>query len=197
MSVPPPSRPPSPSPGEAEGPGPDEPWLDDPDAPPTAEELEAARALAEALEGRGDDGLEAAGFASALRAAYDPRELDPARHETLLAKALGERAAPVIRLDERRRVAARRALRWGGATGVLAAAAAAALVLWPGGRREPSLDAVASVAPPPELAPSRSTQELFDEPFARSGGGSARIDRIAQARSRDLRQNRFRRWGVQ
>jgi hypothetical protein len=196
MSVPPSSQPPSPTPGEGEGLGAEAPWLDDPDAPPTAEELEAARALAEALEGRGEAGREATEFASALRAAYDPGELDPARHEALIDQALGSRGAVVVRLDERRRVAARRALRWGGATGVLAVAAAAVLVLWPGGRRDPSLGPTAALEAPPALA-SRSTQELFDEPFARSGGGTARIDRIAQARSRDLRQNRFRRWGVQ
>ncbi|HEU4404945.1 MAG TPA: hypothetical protein VFS43_06595 [Polyangiaceae bacterium] len=197
MSVSPPSRPPRPGSGEGEGPGPEAPWLDDPDAPPTAEELAAARALAEALEGRGEAGREGAEFASALRAAYEPAELDPARHEALLARALGEAGgAKVVRLDERR-LAARRALRWGGATTVMAAAAAAVLALWPGGRGEgPAPSAAVAVAPPPALRPSRSTQELFDEPFARSGGGSARIDRIAQARSRDLRQNRFRRWGV-
>jgi hypothetical protein len=194
MSQSQPSR--SPGSGEGDGLGPDASWPDDFDAEPTAEELEAARALAEALEGRGA-GLEAE-FAGALKAAYEPEGLDPARHEALLASALGEKGATVVDLAERRRAAARRAVRWGGATGVLAAAAAAALVLWPGGRREgqpPSTATVAALAPP-ALA-SRSTQELFEEPFARSGGGSARIDRIAQARSRDLRQNRFRRWGVQ
>ncbi|MCU0681045.1 MAG: hypothetical protein MUF34_02070 [Polyangiaceae bacterium] len=216
MSVSPPSRPP---PGAGQGLDPADPWLDDPDAPPTAEELEAARALAEALEGpaaaKPDD--QHVAFADALRSAYAPAELDPARHEALLERALASLsaptapAAPVVRLDDRRRLderrrqAARSALRWGSATGALAAAAAAVLVLSTAGKRSaPSLAsqspapgaAVAVAVVAPELAPSRSTQELFDEPFARSGGSSARIDRIAQARSRDLRQNRFRRWGV-
>ncbi len=191
MSDSPPSR--APRPGTGEGPGPAAPWPDDDfDAPPSDEELEAARALAEALEGRGD-----AAFAGALRAAYDPAALDPARHEALLERALAPRGN-VVRLDDRRRAAARRALGLGGATGVMAAAAALALALWPPGKREsaPPSAAAPALALAPALAPSRSTQELFDEPFARSGGGSARIDRIAQARSRDLRQNRFRRWGV-
>lgn len=214
MSVSPPSRPP---PGAGQGLDPAEPWLDDPDAPPTAEELEAARALAEALEGplaaKPDD--QHVAFADALRAAYAPAELDPARHEALLERALGSLGAPAAptapvvrlddrrRLDERRRQAARSALRWGSATGALAAAAAAVLVLSTSGKRSAPSLASQSPAPgaavavaAPALAPSRSTQELFDEPFARSGGSSARIDRIAQARSRDLRQNRFRRWGV-
>ena len=55
-------------------------------------------------------------------------------------------------------------------------------------------------APPPgaqaTMVPTRSTQSLFEEPFAPRGGASARIDRIAMARSSDLRENRFARWGV-
>ena len=41
----------------------------------------------------------------------------------------------------------------------------------------------------------RSTQALFDQPFER-GQATARADRIAVARTADLRQNRFARWGV-
>ncbi len=45
---------------------------------------------------------------------------------------------------------------------------------------------------------ARSTQDLFDAatPFPRSGGESARVDRIATARAADLRANRFASWGV-
>jgi hypothetical protein len=48
------------------------------------------------------------------------------------------------------------------------------------------------------LIAARSTQELFDasKPFPRSGGESARVDRIATARAADLRANRFAAWGV-
>ncbi|MEZ4293974.1 MAG: hypothetical protein R3B70_03275 [Polyangiaceae bacterium] len=56
-------------------------------------------------------------------------------------------------------------------------------------------------APPAERAPliaSRSTSDLFDAttPFPRTGGESARVDRIAGARASDLRANRFAAWGV-
>jgi hypothetical protein len=46
--------------------------------------------------------------------------------------------------------------------------------------------------------PSRSTDDLFDphKEFPKTGGESARIDRIAMARTSDLRQNRFAAWGV-
>jgi hypothetical protein len=60
---------------------------------------------------------------------------------------------------------------------------------------------------PPEAAPvggawsttfvsSHSTQSLFPEPFAGTGGQTARVDRIAMARAADLRENEFARWGV-
>jgi hypothetical protein len=73
-----------------------------------------------------------------------------------------------------------------GVAGALALAAGVALFV---GRT------LAPAAPPVELAHLRSTQPLFDHPF-RSGEGSARVDRIAMARSSDLRDNRFARWGV-
>ena len=45
-------------------------------------------------------------------------------------------------------------------------------------------------------AVSRSTQALFPERFAATGGETARIDRIAMARATDLRDNEFAKWGV-
>ncbi len=44
------------------------------------------------------------------------------------------------------------------------------------------------------LAQSRSTAPLFQADSA--GAASSRIDRIASARSRDLRDNRYALWGV-
>jgi hypothetical protein len=75
-----------------------------------------------------------------------------------------------------------------GVAAALSLAAGAVLVF--GGSHERPADVAAS------LTPTRSTQALFDEPFARTGGQSARIDRIASARAADLRENRFARWGV-
>lgn len=57
--------------------------------------------------------------------------------------------------------------------------------------------AAPSVQATPRIA-ARSTTDLFDAttPFPRSGGESARVDRIAGARAADLRANRFAAWGV-
>ena len=149
--------------------------------PPTAEELEQARALREALEGNGDH--PDAELCRALKAAYDPHEIDPRVHEWLVKKAV-YRAQPKSHAKVVALIA----------TGtVLALAASVALVIssgrWSTGGGHGSL-ATAS------LVRSRSTQPLFDAPFARHGGSSERMDRIANARSKDFRANRFERMGV-
>jgi hypothetical protein len=61
----------------------------------------------------------------------------------------------------------------------------------------PAAAAPGAPPPAPRIA-SRSTTDLFDAttPFPRSGGESARVDRIAGARAADLRANRFAAWGV-
>lgn len=152
------------------------PGPDDLDVSP--EELAQAQALARALDGHGEH--PDAAFAEALRAAHHPAALAPARHEELLVEALAraeaQRPARVISLSARR---------WA-AMATFAAAACFLLIL---GRtlRRPV---------PVALAASRSTQELFSEQFPRQGGNSARVDRIAGARSRELRSNRFAQWGV-
>jgi hypothetical protein len=76
---------------------------------------------------------------------------------------------------------------FGGAVASTLAMAAGALLMLrpPGGAPSPSA----------ELTATRSTETLFVEPF-QVGQTSARIDRIAMARSHDYRENRFRRWGV-
>ncbi len=99
-------------------------------------------------------------------------------------------------------------------TAVVAMAAGVLLMVGQFGTRSapsPASVAQAPAAPvsaaPGERAPgdvrqariaSRSTQDLFDAatPFPRSGGESARVDRIATARAADLRANRFASWGV-
>ena len=169
-------------------------WLDDPDAPPTAEELAEAAALARALDGDAPptgalDGRapptgarpphSALPLIEALQAAHHPGDLPRARNDELIVRALADAApARVLRFPSRPAVAR--------AAVVLAAAACLALVL---GRSLRRPDAV-------PLAASRSSQELFAEPFPREGGGSARVDRVAAVRSRELRDNRFARWGV-
>jgi hypothetical protein len=144
-----------------------------PDAPPS--EAELREALADPTRSSED-----AELARALALAHAPRPLDEDEHGAILKKALAQRSASpphnviVVMF---------------GFAGVIAAAAV--LVLLVGSRS----DRIAPKDPSP-LAQSRSTQPLFREPFAREGGESARIDRIALARSGDLRDNEFRRWGV-
>ena len=168
--------------------------LGDGDAPATRLEREGAEALRAQLERGGELDGDAAIFGD-LRAARRPAELAPARNEELIAGALARapRAlAPVSTL--RRALPATIAA----ITGALALAAGFALLLRtqsfaPPAAMTPSLAAVAPAA----LIRSRSTDDLFDpaEKFEVSHT-SARIDRIASARSSDLRRNRFAVWGV-
>jgi hypothetical protein len=158
----------------------------DPDAPASAEEVAAADALREALASSSTN--EAAEFARALSLSHDPRPIDGTEHRALVEGA-------IARIDARRArarsVRARAAIV--GVTGSLALAAAIALVV---GRASLDAESAPSSSSLEPLVPARSTQPLFREPFARTGGESARIDRIASARTADLRDNRFAAWGV-
>lgn len=177
--------------------------FEDPDAPPTPEELAAAAALVSALEAPASMHGDAL-LAAALRAAHTPADLPASQHDRLVAQAI-EHARPSKALPPSNVLAFRRKVY--AAVSIFAAAACLALVL--GHVRERAYDedapraaSVAAMAPqqvtPEEqtLALRRSTQGLFAEPFAKEGGSSARIDTIALARSKDLRENRFARWGV-
>jgi hypothetical protein len=158
----------------------------DPDAPPSAEERIASERLRDALGDPSRDNADA-DFARSLALANEPREIDRAEHRAIVERALAK-AKPrgqVIRIA------------FGAAT-IVSLAAAAILVL---GRFDMQSDArrAAATVVPPALVQARSTQELFDEPFAKplsKGAASARIDRIAMAREGDLRENRFAMWGV-
>ena len=182
---------------------PDDRELAEPDAPPTEEEREAAERLRLELEGgspefrprpgRGGDGPSPPGraeaeLAVALRAAWEPSDLSVEEHRSLVQRA--ESA-----LDRRSKGGSGRA-GWGslvrvtfGRAAVVALAASVLLVLW---RGDPSTP----IESRPVLAASRSTQALFQERFAPTGGETARIDRIAMARAADLRDNEFAKWGV-
>jgi len=159
--------------------------LTDPVAPSTPAEAAAAAALGDALDGRSgahrDQDGDALALAVALRAAFAPDPPAPAAIERALAAAL--RSRPEARGQRLpRRVAL---LGLGAAAGALALAAAVALTLTapgPGPGR-----------PLPHV--SRSTAALFEARFE-LGQTSARIDRIAVARERELRDNRFAHWGV-
>jgi hypothetical protein len=157
------------------------------------EERAAAALLRDALarpESASDDDV--AQLARAIAAAARPREIEPLRNEALIARALRGRGRRV------RDVAAL-------VVGAIALAAGAVLVLRsPDGADVRGPAPIASVAPTaaPDAAMAavraRSTMDLFDpaEPFARSGGESSRMDKIARSRSADLRTNRFKAWRV-
>jgi hypothetical protein len=153
---------------------------EDPDSPATDEEVAESAKLRDALEdpSRANDDAE---LARAMSSAWSPRDLSAETHRALVERAL-------VRHDARRR--RQRVVRITfGASAVLALAAA--VLLYVRSDRQPP-ETVHATA----MAVSRSTQALFRDPFAPTGGESARIDRIAMARGADLRDNEFAKWGL-
>ena len=145
--------------------------LEDPFAPPTADELRESERLRQALE-TGDGAHPGAALARALRAATHPDSLAPEENRRVAGRAVVRRPNVVY-------------VTFGA---VALAAAAAFAVLFASPRLEKSAAA-------PELARSRSTAELFHEPFE-PGQASARIDRIALSREREWRDNQYALWGL-
>jgi hypothetical protein len=162
--------------------------IPDPDAPPSAEEVAAAEKLRDALGSGGPH--PAAEFARAVSLAHAPRAIGETEHRAVVAEG-------VRRGDVRSRASSqrRRTRTWIAVGSSLALAAAVALAVGPlsSPGEEMSPRPVSAGEP---LVPVRSTQSLFREPFAHTGGESDRIDRIASARAADLRANRFAAWGV-
>lgn len=160
-----------------------------------------------------------ASAAIALRAAWAPTAIGTVRNDALVSKALeragskGESARGGASNEAPAPISLRR-FRMGPrtiATITTVVAMAAGVLLMVGRLGRDSASAPASVAQAPAPAATavaqvervpriaaRSTQELFDAatPFPRSGGESARVDRIATARAADLRANRFAAWGI-
>jgi hypothetical protein len=170
--------------------------IDDPDAPASAEEIAAATKLRDALADPAID-HEGAALARAAALAHSPRPIDDAEHRAIVERAIAS-ASQSKSASGIARGGGGRVIRV--AFGVAAALSVAAAILLVIGQahllsmsRGASEMALAPIAP---LMPARSTQPLFHEPFARSGGASARIDRIARARASDLRDNRFAMRGV-
>jgi hypothetical protein len=156
--------------------------LEDPLAPPSEEELIESARLRDALA----EGTPEAD-ASLLRALSAPfaRSNDDADGavERALAPAL---ATPVAAPAARRNVVY---AIFGGASAVLAAAAAIALFVASSRSAAPAAASLSAYVKPHSTAP------LFGERFE-TGDTSARMDLIASARSRDLRDNRYASWGV-
>jgi len=156
--------------------------LEDPLAPPSDEEIAESERLRDALEGRGSHA--SADLARALRAAAAPPALRELDAERVAERVLGKR------VSRRRKVLI---VAFGTvATTTVALAASWFLVISPAldGGRGTELAAQAEA-----LAVSRSTAGMFSEKFE-PGATTARVDRIALARSRDLRSNRYALWGV-
>jgi len=151
--------------------------LEDPFAPASAEELVESERLRQALDepfAQHED----ARLARALSAAFAPSSAPPRLEPTLPVHAAPKRAGRVIYA------------RFAGVGAALALAAAVLLRVLPVGRESAPAPDLAVLA----LAQSRSTAALFQVNSA--GAPSERIDRIASARSRDLRDNRYALWGV-
>jgi len=171
------------------------------DAPPSEAERVAADELAVALDGRSTSGSSdrispELALARSLRAAVRPIALDELASQRLVRGALA-----TARVDP-----ARGAGRWrtAAAAGALALAASiAGLMLGERVDRGPQLAAPAAPAARSEriaraeLVAPRSASALFAAAdFPAAGGERARVDRIAAARTVDLRNNRFAAWGV-
>lgn len=162
--------------------------LEDPLAPPTDEEMVESERLRVALEEGSSH--PAADLARALRAATAPGSLEPGDLDRLADEAT-DAPAPAPRKSGNVVYVA-----FGAAAAVAALAAAVAIVIRPATDRSEA--AAVAAAPATAMAPvavSRSTAPLFQEKFE-VGQNSKRVDRIAVARARDLRSNRYARWGL-
>jgi N-acyl-D-aspartate/D-glutamate deacylase len=158
---------------------------DDPDSPPTEAELEAAASLRRALEraSPGRTGDADAELAEAIRAAAAPKPLAEKRLRAIVDESLSKRTRGKVIY-----------FAFGGAASLAAMAAAIAIVVK--GPPNPEATSVALSATGTSMALSRSTASLFPDGIPKAGGTSDRVDRIAYARARDLRENQFVRWGV-
>jgi len=158
--------------------------IEDPLAPPTDEEVAESERLRLALDGHGEH--PDAVLAHALRLAVTPSELETDASERLAEAVASPHASPKRRSNVLYVTF--------GAVGTAIAALAASwlLLLRPaldsGGGRDLARQAQ-------DLAVSRSTAALFSEKFETSAT-THRVDRIASARSRELRSNRYALWGV-
>jgi len=149
--------------------------LEDPFAPATDDEIRESARLRQALE-QDDATHPDAALARALRHAVEPAALRPGGLPSAAKKTSTGRGRVVY-----------------ATFGAVALAAAAAFALFVSRPRETPDAAVAAARS--KLVASRPTGELFAERFE-PGASTERIDRIASARERDLRDNRYALWGV-
>ena len=167
--------------------------LEDPLAPPTDEERVESARLRDALEQGAAHEAEAT--LAVLRAAFKASDASEPRIEGSVNQAVDEALRSVPSCEEvPAKPRSNVIFAVFGATS--AALAAAALVLLFVGTASRSAHEQASASNAESaLARPRSTAALFRERFD-TEGTTARMDAIARARSRDLRDNRFASWGV-
>lgn len=161
-----------------------EPWDDDPDAPPSAEELAESERLREALDNPMLEHPDAE-LARALHLAVAPKPIDVVAHKKILSRVVHDPVA-----------AQRRTTLWVFGGAIAAAAAVVLAVTALPTRNDANQAPSAAAAAMPNLVPTHSTDDLFVAPFPKEQHTSERIDIIAEARMRDLRKNRYSLWGV-
>jgi hypothetical protein len=154
--------------------------LEDPFAEPSAEELREAEGLRQALEEGGEH--EHAALVRALTHALGGARLEPEAAERALDKAL---ATPPASPRARSNLIL---VTFGVAASSLALAASVALVV--GSAKRPE-----STVALRDFAPSRSLAPLLDADASQLTA-SERMDRVASVRARELRENRYAKWGV-
>jgi hypothetical protein len=146
-------------------------------APPSPDEQAAATRL--------QDTLDSDPLVIALRSAHHPSSLRKRAEHSLRKVALAKHSTQPRLLSRHLSASV-----WG------SFAVAAAAALWLAVRTHGGNDGIVN-APQGRstLALSRSTESLFVKPFTLSTN-SERIDKIAQVRSRELRNNRYAIWGL-
>jgi len=156
-------------------------WLDDPDAPPSAEELAESERLRQELEDPGST-HENVLLARELRLVVSPKAIEAATHRRILLRILGDSPA-----------AQRRTTLWI-ASGAIAAAAGVLFLVTSLDRSDAPSAGPSAIGE--SLVRAHSTDPLFSAPFPKEQLTSQRMDVIAEARGRDLRANRYAKWGV-
>lgn len=162
--------------------------LDDPLRAASADELAESERFRRALEGNADHPDLA--LARALAAAHRPGTSSSAEFEDANARALDGALGRATKPRPKNVVY----VVFGVATSLAAAAAILLVLAFPSSKESPPGPQAIAPAPPP-LVQSRSSEPLFHTWFDRTHTTS-RVDRIATLRARELRDNRFRQWGV-
>jgi hypothetical protein len=166
--------------------------LEDPLSPATDEERAESARLRDALEQGAPH--EAVATLAVLRAAFQASDAGEPLIESAVNQAVHDAVhrAPAPGPDPAPRRSNVIFAAFGAASAALAAAAVLLLVVGTASRTAPEPPASTAES---GLARPRSTAPLFSERFD-TEGTTARMDAIASARSRELRDNRFASWGV-